>query len=87
MAKRVYRRPRHERPPTLHGAYIMHWLMRGRRWTTSQWAKHLGLTPQGMLRILNLMESEHEYVVTQDEDRRWVLLHHGEPIETKETTT
>lgn len=77
MAKR---RVVHDRPPTLHGAIVMHYLMRGRRWTTSEWARWLGLSNQGMLRILNLLESEHEYAVTQDEDHRWVLLGNGEPV-------
>lgn len=70
----------HDRPPTLHGAIVMYWLMRGRKFTTSEWARALGLTNQGMLRIMNLLESDHDFAVTQDEERRWVLLNNGEPI-------
>lgn len=58
----------------------MYWLTKGRKWTTAQWARHLGLTNQGMLRIFNVLESEHDYVVTQNEDRQWVLLENGEPV-------
>lgn len=65
----------------MHGAVVMYWLKKGRRWTTSQWAAWLGLTNQGMLRIFNVLESEHEFVIRQDERTRcWVLLEDGEPV-------
>ncbi len=78
MARR--KRVHHDRTPTMHGAIIMYWLKKGRKWTTSEWAKWLGLTNQGALRIFNVLESEHDYVIVQDEHRRWVLLENGEPI-------
>lgn len=78
MAKR--KRKLHDRPPTLHGAVVLYYLQKGRRWTTSQWSKWLNLTPQGTLRIFNVLSSEHEFAVYQDEDRRWVLLEDGEPV-------
>ena len=74
------RRKQHDRTPTMHGAVVMYWLKKGRRWTTAQWAHSLGLTNQGMLRIFNVLESEHDYVVTQNECRQWILLEDGEPV-------
>jgi hypothetical protein len=75
MARRI-----HDRTPTMHGSVVMYRILRGCKWTTSQWARYLGLTNQGMLRIFNVLESEHEYVITQNEDKQWVLLENGEPV-------
>lgn len=71
---------RHDRTPTMHGAVVMYHLLKGRRWKTAQWAQSLGLTNQGAIRIFNLLESEHDFCVAQDEDRRWTLWENGEPV-------
>lgn len=77
----VPRRGRCDRTPTQHGALIIHYMMLGRRWTTAEWAKYLGVSHQGALRIMNILESEHEFALGQDEKRRWTLYEGGEPVQ------
>lgn len=80
MAERR-KRKRHDRTPTQHGALVMCWLKDGKRLTTTQLASRLGLSPQGALRIMRILEAEREFAVYQDElSREWLLLENGEPV-------
>lgn len=70
----------HDRTPTQHGAVVLYYLMKGRRWTTAQWSTWLGLSKQGVSRIFDNLSGEHDFAVAQNEFRQWAIFEDGEDV-------
>ena len=59
-----------DRTLVMHGALIVYWLRKGRKFTTSQWAAYLQMSNQGVQRIFKVLRADPELSIGKDEDLR-----------------
>lgn len=59
--------------PGQRRAVVVYWIMRGREWTTRQWASYFCITERGVNKLMSDLSALHEFALTRNDAGQWVI--------------
>lgn len=59
--------------PRQRCAVAVYWIMRGRKWTTRQWAAYFCISERTVNRIMADLSALHEFALTRNDAGQWVI--------------